>query len=74
MSKAPHLCPACRKPTEHANVLLHPPCWNALPANLRADFNRAPTMPDRRAAYRAILDHLKHERQNPPLFALPVKA
>lgn len=67
-------CPACGQPLTHAKLLLHHPCWNALPASLRSDFNRAPTLVDRRKAYRAILDHLKHERENPPLFALPASA
>lgn len=69
----PKNCPACGKPVTHAKMLLHHDCFNALPGNLRSDFNRAPTIEDRRAAYRAILNHLKHERENPPLFPLPAR-
>lgn len=70
----PRHCPDCQTELHHPKQLLCLPCWQKLPLALRQGFNHAIDIENRRAAYRAILNHIRHERENPPLFALPVKA
>lgn len=62
------ICPACGEAKQHRNLLLHHACWDKLPSILQQNFNRAPTLDDRRAAYRAILEHLREQKENPELF------
>ena len=71
MSKATRHCPDCDAVLTHRNLLLCHPCWGRLPVTPQNNFNRAPTPPDRRAAYKAILDNIRERKANPELFALP---
>ncbi len=65
---AGRICPMCGQDTAHRNLLLHHECWQKLTPKLQQDFNRAPTIEDRRAAYRAILEHIRERKEQPELF------
>lgn len=65
---AGRMCPMCGQDTAHRNLLLHHECWQKLPPKLQQDFNRSPTIDDRRAAYRAILEHIRERKEQPELF------
>lgn len=66
-------CPDCDAEMHHPKMLFCAPCWQRVPVDLRQAFNLAINIEARREAYRAILSHIKHERENPPLFALPAR-
>jgi hypothetical protein len=60
-------CPGCEGELNHPKLLICHACWAPLPAKLKQAFNRAPSMPDRRAAYREILEHFRQLKQQPEL-------
>lgn len=70
MSTATRHCPDCDAVLTHPKLFLCHPCWERLPAPLRQGFNLAPSMEDRRAAYRAILEHIRERKANPELFPI----
>lgn len=64
---SPRHCPGCSAVLGHPKRLVCEDCWKSLPRALQDGFNRAPTLPDRRQAFRAILDHFRERREQPEL-------
>lgn len=67
MNETARHCPDCDAVLTHPKLLLCHPCWSKLPQALRQGFNLAPSMEDRRAAYRQILRHIREKKENPEL-------
>jgi hypothetical protein len=60
-------CPNCEVILTHPRSLICHPCWQALPQTLRHAFVHTTSIVDRWEAYNVILDHFRHQKENPQL-------
>lgn len=60
-------CPGCNCDLHHRNLYVCHDCWRALPRSLSQGYNQSRTLDDRRAAYRAILEHFRQKKEQPEL-------
>lgn len=67
MAERHRQCPGCDCGLHHRNRLVCDPCWRSLPHGLSQAYNQSRTLEDRRAAFRAILDHFRDQREQPQL-------
>lgn len=67
MSDTSRTCPQCGCAISTHRRFICQPCWNGLPASLRSTYNQSRTLADQRAAMRAILEHVRTEKQQPQL-------